>query len=153
MNQEERDIEVTQIVQKTLEAERRIRKSRYLYNTRLLMEQYRDMQQHVERAISEESEAGGSGTEYLASIRHTKMKTALMIANIDRAMSELEEEYRQQGMLYKYEAFRDHYIIGKPYEQIAGEQQCGKNSPSRWTKELMKKMSVKLFGVDAIEKW
>ena len=46
-----------------------------------------------------------------------------------------------------------HYIKGVPYEDIADIQNCGKNTPSRWSKELIRKMSVKLFGIDGIEKY
>lgn len=46
-----------------------------------------------------------------------------------------------------------HYIDGVSYEEIADIQNCGKNTPSRWSKELIRKMSVKLFGIDGVEKY
>lgn len=76
-----------------------------------------------------------------------------MISNIDRAMEELHKEYEEKGFLYKWESFKLHYIDGLTNEEVAERMNCGKNTPSRWGKELMKKMSVKLFGVDGIEKW
>ena len=65
----------------------------------------------------------------------------------------VRKEYDTKGMNYKYEAFYMHYIKGVPYEDIADIQNCGKNTPSRWSKELIRKMSVKLFGIDGIEKY
>ena len=89
----------------------------------------------------------------LGSVRRSKMKTAMMIANIDRAREELRAEYETKEMTYKYDAFKMHYIDGVSYEEIADIQNCGKNTPSRWSKELIRKMSVKLFGIDGVGKY
>lgn len=43
--------------------------------------------------------------------------------------------------------------IGRGVKDIADIQNCGKNTPSRWSKELIRKMSVKLFGIDGVEKY
>lgn len=151
---------VKKIVQKTIETEKQIRKKQILYNTRILMEQYTEMRKHVEEAVSEVEELKGSGFAvlkseytYLESVRRSKTKTALMITNIDRAMEELRKEYEEKGILYKWESFKMHYIDGLTNEEVADRMNCGKNTPSRWGKELIKKMSVKLFGVDGIERW
>lgn len=135
-------------------------RGKVLYNTRILMESYREMRQHIETAISESEEMQSPEfqmlkSEYacLESIRRTKLRTALMIANIDRAMAELEAEYQEAEMSYKYNAFKWHYIDGLTFEDVAERLNCGKNSPSRWSKEILRRMSVKLFGIDGIEKW
>ena len=65
-------------------------------------------------------------------------------------MTELETESRKEGTLYKYEAFRMHYIDGLTFEEIADQLDCGKNSPSNWCKAILKKMSVKLCGINGI---
>lgn len=156
----EEDELVKKIVQKTIEAEKQIQRKRILYNTRILMEQYKEMRKHVEEAVSEigdmeESEFFMLNSEnaYLESVRRSKTKTALMISNIDRAMEELRKEYEEKGVLYKWESFKMHYIDGLTNEEVAERLNCGKNTPSRWGKELIRKMSVKLFGVDGIERW
>lgn len=151
---------VKKVVQTALEAERQIRRQQVLHNTRMLMEEYIEMKRHIESAVSEEEELKeeqydifrGEGT-HLGSVRRSKMKTAMMIANIDRAMEELRAEYETKEMTYKYDAFKMHYIDGVSYEEIADIQNCGKNTPSRWSKELIRKMSVKLFGIDGVEKY
>ena len=135
---------VKKVVQTALEAERQIRRQQVLHNTRMLMEEYIEMKRHIESAVSEEEELKeeqydifrGEGA-HLGSVRRSKMKTAMMIANIDRAMEELRAEY----------------VDGASYEEIADIQNCGKNTPSRWSKELIRKMSVKLFGIDGVEKY
>jgi len=160
MQQEDKEVEIRKIVQETLEAEKRIQRNKILYNTRILMEQYIEMRKHVENAIAEVEEMEATEFEslmqentHLESVRRTKLKTAMMIANIDRAMEELRQEYEEKQMLYKYESFRAHYIDGLSFEEVAEIQNCGKNTPSRWSKELIRKMSVKLFGIEGIEKW
>lgn len=151
---------VKKVAQTALEAERQIRRQQVLHNTRMLMEEYIEMKRHIESAVSEEEELKeeqydifrGEGA-HLGSVRRSKMKTAMMIANIDRAMEELRAEYETKEMTYKYDAFKMHYIDGASYEEIADIQNCGKNTPSRWSKELIRKMSVKLFGIDGVEKY
>lgn len=157
---EEDERMVKKIVQATMEAERQIRRQQVLHNTRILMEEYIEMRRHVENAVSEVEEMEGtefgifqSEYTYLESVRRSKLKTAMLIVNIDRAMEELREEYEKRNMSYKYDAFKMHYIDGLSYEEIADRQNCGKNTPSRWSKELIRKMSVKLFGIDGVERY
>ncbi|MFQ7535903.1 MAG: hypothetical protein ACLRL6_00225 [Clostridium sp.] len=117
------------------------------------------MKRHIESAVSEEEELKEEQYDIFRKKAHIlevfaiKMKTAMMIANIDRAMEELRAEYETKEMTYKYDAFKMHYIDGASYEEIADIQNCGKNTPSRWSKELIRKMSVKLFGIDGVEKY
>lgn len=152
---------VKKIIQTAMETERQIRRQQVLHNTRVLMESYIEMKKHIENAVSEVEQLEKEeyttfkkdGSTHLESVRRSKMKTALMIANIDRAMEDLRKEYDTKGTNYKYEAFYMHYIKGVSYEDIADIQNCGKNTPSRWSKELIRKMSVKLFGIDGIEKY
>lgn len=134
-------------------------RGKVLYNTRILMESYREMRRHVENAISEVEELEveefqflKSENVHLESVRRMKLRTAMMIANIDRAMSELEAEQAENGTSYKYEAFKMHYIDGVTFEEVAERLNCGKNTPARWSKDMMRRMSVKLFGVDGIER-
>lgn len=131
-----------------------------IHNTFVLMENYADMKKHIETAISESAELKSekysfflSESAHLDSIRQSKLKTALMLENIDRAMQELEAEQKQKGENHKFQAFYMHYIEKRTFEDIADILNSGKNSPSRWAKEMIKKMSIKLFGIDGIEKW
>lgn len=136
---------------------RRKERERIFHNTQKLMESYREMRLHLETAISEADEMGNgefaalmTDDVHLDSVRRSKMRTAMMVENIDRAMIEIEAEYERNGTSYKYTAFKMHYIDGATYEDISECLNCGKNTPSRWSKEIMRKMSIKLFGVDGI---
>lgn len=153
---------IQKVIQTAMETERQIQRNQILHNTRILMEQYIEMRKHCENAVSESNDLDSvefaifksdNENTYLESVRRSKLKTAMMLTNIDRAMDEIKEEYEKKGMMYKYEAFRMHYVDGMPYEEIAEVQNCGKNTPARWSKEIIRKMSVKLFGVEGVEKW
>lgn len=151
---------VKRAIAEAVKDEKKQRRQQILYNTRILMESYIEMRKHIENAISEAEEMEDDAFQifksedaHLESIRRSKLKTALMIANIDKAMQELDEEQKKIGTSYKYEAFKMHYIDGISYEEISDRLNCGKNTPTRWSKEMIRKMSVKLFGIDGIEKW
>jgi DNA-directed RNA polymerase specialized sigma24 family protein len=153
---------IQNVIQTAIETERQIQRNQILHNTRILMEQYIEMRKHCENAVSESDDLDSvefaifksdNENTYLESVRRSKLKTAMMLTNIDRAMDEIKEEYEKKGMLYKYEAFRMHYVDGMSYEEVAEVQNCGKNTPARWSKEIIRKMSVKLFGVEGVEKW
>lgn len=137
--------------------EKRAEKKKTLYNTRRLMESYIDLKKYINNTITEEEEVTEAAysalkgeNAKLKSVKEAKMVTAMMIINIDRTLTELETESRKEGTLYKYEAFRMHYIDGLTFEEIADQLDCGKNSPSNWCKAILKKMSVKLFGINGI---
>ena len=66
---------------------------------------------------------------------------------IKKAIVELEEESKKKGIAYKFNAFKMHYVDGKTYEEIAEELNCGKNSPANWNKAMLRRMTIKLFGV------
>ncbi len=151
---------VRKAVSEAMAEQKRQERQKTLYNTKKLMESYIEMQDFIKNAISEEAELQNTAFSVfsgenakLDSIRKSKMKTAIMIANIDRAMTELEQEHDQKGTIYKYEAFRMHYVEGIAYEEIAELLNCGKNSPTTWAKLLLRQMSVKLFGINGIDRF
>lgn len=133
------------------------KQKRIIHNTFVLMENYISLKHFVSNAVSEQAQINTSkrieSNEYLNSIRKSRTKTMLMIAHIDSALKELKKEADKTNEAYKYDAFYMYYIKAKTYEQIQEELQCGKNSPARWCKEMIKRLSIKLFGIDGIEKW
>lgn len=136
---------------------RAMKRQETLYNTRLLMESYIELTKFVKNAISEESESHDKVLSIfrgenarLKSVQEAKMQTGMMLENIDRAITELEAEHREKGTVYKFEAFKKHYIYGFTFEQIAESLDCSKNSPERWSRSIMKQMAVKLFGVNGL---
>lgn len=147
-----------QAIKEFTEAAKKTERKRMLHNTFVLMENYTSLKKYADSAISETSQIENniflnSKNEYLKSIRNSRVKTLLMISHIDNAINELKKECEKKGEKYKFEAFEMHYIKNVPYEKIQEKMNCGKNSPSRWCKEIIKLLSVKLFGIDGIEKW
>lgn len=137
---------------------REIRKEeqrKVLYNCTLLMEQYRELKKHVKNAVSEIAEIEKpliyENGMSLKSVRQSKCETLMLLYNIDRAIDELRSETTANGTSYKFDAFYLHYVNGFTYEQICEKLNCGKNSPARWCKDVIRIMAVKLFGVNGIE--
>ena len=108
MNDEEVKEAVAKTVKKVLlDAENEKKKQerqKVLHNTRMLMENYREMRRHLKNAISEVEELEAeefqifkTGKSHLESVRRSKLCTAMMIANIDRAMEELKAEQEEKG--------------------------------------------------------
>lgn len=150
-------IAVRQGVADAIMEEKKRDQDKILRDTKMLMKSYREMKRYVANTVAEESEItepeykqqqGGNATLKLT--RETKIQTAMMLMNIDRALEELEAECREKRIEYKFNAFRMRYVEGKTMQEITEEIDCGKNSPDIWCKTMMRKMSVKLFGIKAI---
>lgn len=129
-----------------------------LDKTTLYLENYREMQRYVENAISEASQIEdatkyniSAENAYLQTVRECRTETIILLEHINKAMELLKEEATNQGEKYKYDAFEAVYIHGKTYEDVAKELECGRNSPKRWCRIMMARLSVKLFGVKAFE--
>lgn len=113
--------------------EKRERQKRAFHETKKLMESYTELKRYVQVNANDEA-----------------MDTLLVVMNIDRAMQELKEQSRKKGIGYKFDAFEMHYIQHMAYEDIADALNCGKNSPANWSKQVMRKLSIKLFGAKAV---
>ena len=122
-----------------------------LHNTTILMENYKILKDYA--AAEAPGAPARPGNAYLESITSSKIRTSFMVAALDQALAEVQEDCSTACQSYKWEAFAAHYIAGKSYEDIAAEQNSGKNSPARWCKEIMRRLAVRLFGVDGLKRW
>ncbi len=68
-----------------------------------------------------------------------------------KALASLKEDAEAAGEGYKYDALEAVYIKGKTYEDIVRETGCGRNSPKKWCRVMIQRLSIKLFGAKAIE--
>ena len=73
-----------------------------------------------------------------------------MLAHIDKCLTMLENEEYDVGTPEKYLAFRYHYLDGMTYESISEVYNYSERTARRWVSELTNKMSIYLFGVDAL---
>lgn len=133
-------------------------KDRRFRNTKLLMKNYKNLKQHT---LSEKDEIkilyADMDEDYikvdymwLESIIKSKGKTIQMLKYIDEQLDYLKKKYKENKQYEKYRVFELLTIEGKSIIEIQGETGCGKNSPSTWSNEIIKELSVLLWGVDAL---
>ncbi|WP_443660665.1 hypothetical protein [Clostridium algidicarnis] len=148
---------VTKEAIKEYDKEQRYKQKKNVYhNTRLLLKHYKDLKEHSEKAkfyiesedIEEENEEDRA---YILSIRRSKLRTIIMVSHIDMAMDTLKDKEYKLVSSEKYEALRMFYIEGVPYEQIVKHFNCGVNTPRRWINEMIKELSILLFGIDGLK--
>ena len=86
-----------------------------------------------------------------ASVRECRAETVILFEHLKQALASLKEDAEAAGEGYKYDALEAVYIKGKTYEDIVRETGCGRNSPKKWCKVMIQRLSIKLFGAKAIE--
>lgn len=88
---------------------------------------------------------------FLQSVRECRAETVILFEHLKQALASLKEDAEAAGEGYKYDALEAVYIKGKTYEDIVRETGCGRNSPKKWCKVMIQRLSIKLFGAKAIE--
>lgn len=134
-------------------------KRKVFHNTRLLLSNYNDLKEHVNKGIDSLKFAidGGDYDEltedeiFILSIKRSKAKTLVMIAHIDMALEELKKKQKREGAIEQYLALEMFFIKEMSYEEIQEQLNCGKNTPSRWVNHMINKLGVLLFGIDGLK--
>ena len=126
--------------------------------TLIYLENYREMERYIREAVSETSQIPDIGrynisaeTAFLQTVRECRAETVILFEHLKKALASLKEDAEAAGEGYKFEALEAVYIKGKTYEDIVRETGCGKNSPKKWCKVMIARLSIKLFGAKAIE--
>ena len=88
---------------------------------------------------------------FLQTVRECRAETVILFEHLKKALESLKADAEAAGEGYKYEALEAVYIKGKTYEDIVRETGCGRNSPKKWCKVMIARLSIKLFGAKAIE--
>lgn len=122
------------------------------------LENYREMERYIREAISESAQIKdieryniSAENAYLKTVRECRAETIILFEHMRQALKSLKEDAESTGEGYKYDVLEAIYIKGKTYEDIVRETGCGKNSPKKWCKVMIPRLSIKLFGVKAIE--
>lgn len=153
METKEIEIIIEKAVQKAIKAERaeaEEKESRKAYNlTFRYLKQYSDM---VSSLKSDATAAGEAENDFLILLERAKTPTAVIIANLQRCLKELQEEQTKKGQKYKYEVLEMYFFQNLTYEQIIEKMPMGDSTPRRWVSEMVGILAVKLFGVTAIHK-
>ena len=129
-----------------------------IQKTQVYIENYREIERYIKDAISEVSQIDdvsryniSAEKAFLQSIRECKAETVILFEHMKKALASLKEDAEAAGEGYKYDALEAVYIKGKTYEDIVRETGCGRNSPKKWCKVMIQRLSIKLFGAKAIE--
>ena len=129
-----------------------------IQKTQVYLESYREIERYIKDAISEVSQIDdvsryniSAEKAFLQSIRECKAETVILFEHMKKALASLKEDAEAAGEGYKYDALEAVYIKGKTYEDIVRETGCGRNSPKKWCKVMIQRLSIKLFGAKAIE--
>lgn len=126
--------------------------------TLLYLENYREMERYINEAVSETSQVPDIGKynisaekAFLQSVRECRAETVILLEHLKKALASLKEDAEAAGEGYKYDALEAVYIKGMSYEDIVRETGCGRNSPKKWCRVMIQRLSIKLFGAKAIE--
>ena len=129
-----------------------------IQKTQVYLENYREIERYIKDAISEVSQIDdvsryniSAEKAFLQSIRECKAETVILFEHMKKALASLKEDAEAAGEGYKYDALEAVYIKGKSYEDIVRETGCGRNSPKKWGRVMIQRLSIKLFGAKAIE--
>ena len=129
-----------------------------IQKTQVYIENYREIERYIKDAISEVSQIDdvsryniSAEKAFLQSIRECKAETVILFEHMKKALASLKEDAEAAGEGYKYDALEAVYIKGMSYEDIVRETGCGRNSPKKWCRVMIQRLSIKLFGAKAIE--
>ena len=118
--------------------------------TLLYLENYREMERYINEAVSETSQVPDIGKynisaekAFLQSVRECRAETVILFEHLKQALASLKEDAEA--------AVEAVYIKGMSYEDIVRETGCGRNSPKKWCRVMIQRLSIKLFGAKAIE--
>lgn len=134
------------------------REQTVIEKTYMYLENFSEMERYIENAVSEVSQVTdinryniSAERAFIQSIRECKAETVILYEHIKKALESLKEDAEAAGEGYKYDALEAVYIKGMTYEDVVRDTGCGKNSPKKWCRAMIERLSIKLFGAKALE--
>ena len=149
------------------------RKKQVFQNANVLLEHYLDLKAYCDNAIytstiqdedsSDEDEdcmIDFDGEEItIKAIKGNREVTLIFIAHIDMALELLRKKCEQKEILNKYLVVEMLHLDselqklpwGERIKRVSEELPCGERSVSRWRNEMVKELSVFLFGVEGLK--
>lgn len=137
-------------------------KDRRFHNTKLLMENYKNLKEHVngikeginlkyEFRDGENQLCVKSEYLWLESLARSKARTIEMMEYVDSKIRYLVYEWENKNQYEAIDSFIMFYIENKTDEDIRQKYSCGQNTPKRWRDKILKELSILLWGIDAIQ--
>lgn len=155
------------------EERQRIKRTRY-HNTELLLKNYLSLLEHYENAKDKASDIPDEVLHFVfnsetdldddmdevivKAIKRSRIRTAIMITQIETCLKILKLRMSSKGQPEKYEVIhclyldkaRRHINFGELIKTVAQELNCGEKSVYRWKNEMVTEFSILLFGVDGL---
>lgn len=133
------------------------RKKRF-HNTDLLLKNYNSLVDHINKSKDSiddietfDFERLKSDDEFIQSIRRSRIRTAIMVEDINTQIEVLKKKMVAKGQEEKYKTIELIYFQGKTYEETAELLNCGVATVHRWKNEMVKELGLLLFGVDGLK--
>jgi translation elongation factor EF-4 len=94
----------------------------------------------------------------IQSIKRSRMRTMVMIAQIENCLDILKDRMVGKGQPEKYEVINSLYLDrarrdierGELIKTVAIELNCNERSIYRWKNEMVTELSILLFGIDGL---
>jgi hypothetical protein len=146
------------------EERQRVKRTRY-HNTELLLKNYLNLLDHYENAKEKASDIINLedldldlDDVILQSILRSRMRTMVMIAQIENCLELLKNRMTSKGQPEKYDVIFCLYLDrarrdierGELVKVVAIELHCGVATVHRWKNEMVRELSILLFGVDGL---
>jgi hypothetical protein len=88
---------------------------------------------------------------YIKSILKTKTRTQIMINMIKNSISSLKKELDKKDQMYKYDAIEYINFKGMTFDEAAIELNYNRETVRRWKNEIVRDLSVYLYGADGLD--
>ena len=143
-----------------------IKKNRY-HNTELLLKNYLSLVDHFEQSKDKASDIFNlaeldldldEDDIMIQSIIRSRMKTMVMISHIEHCLGMLKERMSGRGQPEKYIVIESLYTDkarrdierGELVKVVAEELHSSEPSIRRWKNEMVRELSILLFGIDGL---
>lgn len=156
-----------EVLKMAKDEEKKQAKKKVLHNIELLLNHYHQLIGHKDNAIYQSKEPLEEEIDFdillddikINSILRSKSKTITIIAHINVALDLLKDEMLERKQFEKYEVIKFLYLdretVKIPWGEritIAAERlHCSDDSIGRWRKEMIKELSVFMFGIDGLK--
>lgn len=126
-------------------------------NTKRLLECYNDLKAHIEHSVAS-LEDMEKDDEYnldilqdepdilISSIRRSRCRTIIMIAHIDSALKQLFAKASNDDKVYKFRMMEAVYFKGDEFGSVAEEYHCSESTARRAVNDMIRELSIMLFG-------
>lgn len=133
-------------------------KSRNFRNTKKLMSNYNAIKTNVEEGVSDIKDTEIDYSDeldedelFISSIRRSRFRSAIMVSHVDAALGHLKMEQERKQELEKYCVFTYYFFDEMSYESAAEIYDCSVITARRWVNEMLRELSVYLFGIDGLQ--